>query len=79
MRGRDIQARAARARGTEDEERLLEQARESFIEAMDQYDEIRGYANVEQNRADTENRIDEVTTRLSELDGGFSIDFEIPF
>jgi hypothetical protein len=80
MRGRDLQARAARARGTDEEQRLLERARESFIEAMNQYDAIRGYANVEQNRTDAEDRIEELTERLYELDGGFlGIDIEIPF
>jgi hypothetical protein len=80
MKGRELHARALRNEGTDEEERLLENAREHLIQAMNFYDEIRGYANVEQNRKDAEDRIEAVTKRLRDLDEDQTVfNIELPW
>jgi tetratricopeptide (TPR) repeat protein len=68
MRGMEFLARAERARGTDEEGELLEQARDHLTQAIGRYDEIAGYANVNKNRADAQARLDGLLDRQWELE-----------
>ncbi len=67
MRGIEIQNRALREPEPDDQISSLESARDHLVKAVDQYDEIGGYANVRTNRADAERRIAAIDRRLNEL------------
>jgi tetratricopeptide (TPR) repeat protein len=69
MRGRDFAARAVKARGQEEEQELLEQAKSDFEQAVEFYDEIPTYANVPANRADAQRQLDQMDARREEIFG----------
>lgn len=57
-------ARSVPARGTDSETELLEQARDSLLQAINFYDDAAGYADVATNRAKTASRLRQIEQRL---------------
>ena len=67
MRGIELHERAKRASRVDDEITWLDSADTHLRQALDLYNEIAGYANVEKNRADVARRLSEIETRLAAL------------
>lgn len=67
MRGIEIHNGALREPEPDDQISYLESARDHLVKAVNQYDEISGYANVRTNRADATRRIAAIDRRLDEL------------
>jgi serine/threonine protein kinase/tetratricopeptide (TPR) repeat protein len=64
MRGIELHERAKRTREIDDQLTVLDQAQRSLEQAVDFYNDIPSYANVRQNRAETEKRLAEIRARL---------------
>jgi serine/threonine protein kinase/tetratricopeptide (TPR) repeat protein len=60
----EIWARSVKARGTDSETELLEQARDNLLQAINFYDDASGYADVAANRAKAASRLSQIEQRL---------------
>ncbi len=67
MRAAELLARAGALRGEPGEVDALEEAREQLLQAVDLYDQIRGYANVRGNLAGAERQLQAIEDRLLEI------------
>jgi len=67
MRGIEFHERAKHATRVDDEISWLESADTDLRKALDFYNAIAGYANVEKNRADVTRRLSEIEIRLANL------------
>jgi eukaryotic-like serine/threonine-protein kinase len=67
MRAEDLWARAQRARGTDGEAELLERTRDNLLQAINFYEDARGYADVRANQSRAASRLSQVQARLREL------------
>ena len=66
-KGIELTARADKATRPEDQIELLEHAKQHFEQALTFYAEIQGYADSRANRADVEQRLQEVVGRLNHV------------
>jgi hypothetical protein len=60
----EIWARSVKARGTDSETELLEQSRDTLLQAINFYDDAAGYADVATNRAKAVSRLNQIQQRL---------------
>jgi eukaryotic-like serine/threonine-protein kinase len=67
MRGEELHERAKRARDVDDEITWLDMASNHLRQAIDLYNEIPSYANVQKNRGESARRLSEIERRLSAL------------
>lgn len=67
-RGEELWARAQRARGTDGEMELLEQTRDTLLQAINFYEDAPGYADVRTNLGRAQSRLAQVQARIRELE-----------
>lgn len=67
-RGEELWARAQRARGTDGEMELLEQTRDTLLQAINFYEDAPGYADVRTNLGRAQSRLAQVQSRIHELE-----------
>jgi hypothetical protein len=65
MQGLGLEARAQKAKGTENEAPLLKQARAYLQQAVRYYDQIPGYADSGENRAQVASHVQSIDARLA--------------
>jgi serine/threonine protein kinase/tetratricopeptide (TPR) repeat protein len=67
LQGQQLQAQAQAVEGTEQERKLLANAKDHYAQAVDLYREISPYAEAKANRAAVETQIELIDDRLSEM------------
>ena len=67
MRGIELHERAKRASEVDDEITWLDMAADHLRQAIDLYNEIAGYADVQKNRAESARRLSQIEIRLADL------------